>query len=119
MSYCARFKQNVNMSPAAIRAWAKDPRAKEASWESTRRRLPALAALKAKPCGSWTAKDEQYAKRVLSFNSRMEGMVRKWGCTRKAVISLRNWGRQPTGCSVPAGRLGTFNLAGTGPLGLL
>ena len=43
-----RFRRLVNMSPAEIRAWAKDPRAKLASFESTRRRLPALADLAAK-----------------------------------------------------------------------
>jgi hypothetical protein len=101
MSACPKFKQSVNMSPAAIRAWAKDPRAKEASFEATRRRLPALAALKAKPCGKWTKADERFAKRVLSFNARMEGVVRQHGCTRKAVISLRNWGRQPLKCAIP------------------
>lgn len=102
MSVCSKFKKSVNMSAGSIRAWAKDPRSKEASWEATRRRLPALAALRSKPCPRWTKKDEAFANRVLNFNGRMEGMVRKWGCTRKAVISLRNWGRQPTGCSIPA-----------------
>ena len=98
---CAAFKQSVNMSAAEIRAWARDPRAREASFASTRRRLPALAALKAKPCSKWTRADARFAQRVLSFNARMGGMVRKYGCTRKAVISLRNWGRQPTGCPKP------------------
>jgi hypothetical protein len=102
MNLCTKFKKNVNMSPAAIRAWAKDPRAREASFEATRRRLPALATLKAKPCGKWNSRDEKYAQRVLNFNTRMEGMVGKWGCTRKAVISLRNWGRQPPKCSIPS-----------------
>lgn len=97
------FRRSVNMSSAQIRAWAKDPRAKEASWATTRARLPALANLKAKQ-GGWTSADCTFAKRVLNFNSRMGGMVKKWGCTRKAVISLRNWGRQPTGCAVPAKR---------------
>lgn len=89
------------MGPSAIRAWARDARAREASWESTRRRLPALAALKAKPCRAWGPRDETFARRVLSFNARMGGMVEKWGCKRRAVISLRNWGRQPEGCPVP------------------
>lgn len=101
MSACPKFKQSVNMSPAAIRAWAKDPRAKEASFPATRARLPALAALRAKPCAEWTERDEKFARRVLSFNARMEGVVRQYGCTRKAVVSLRNWGRQPTSCPVP------------------
>lgn len=101
---CRRFKTSVNMSPAAIRAWAKDSRAREASFEATRRRLPALADLKAKPCARWTGRDESFARRVLSFNARMSGMVKQWGCTRKAVISLRNWGRQPPACPVPPKR---------------
>ena len=100
MSLCTDFKRSVNMSPAAITAWAKDPRAKKASFESTRRRLPALAALKKKKCATWTKKDERFAKRVLSFNARMSGMVKKFGCTEKAVISLRNWGRKVK-CRLP------------------
>jgi len=90
------------MGPDSIRAWAKDPRAKRASGADTRRRLPALAALKAKPCDQWNKRDKDFAKRVLSFNARMEGMVRKHGCTRKAPISLRNWGRQTPLCPIPA-----------------
>lgn len=89
------------MTPVSILAWAKDSRAKEASWGSTLRRLPALAALKAKPRSKWTTRDFTYAKRVVAFNDRMSGVVRVHGCTRKAVISLRNWGRQPPKCAVP------------------
>ena len=100
MSICTDLKRSVNMSPAAILAWAKDPRAKKASFTSTRRRLPVLAALKKKKCGTWTKKDERFAKRVLSFNARMSGMVKKFGCTEKAVISLRNWGRKVK-CRLP------------------
>lgn len=103
---CQVFTKSVNMSPAAIRAWAKDPRAKEASFAATRKRLPALAALRAKPCARWTAQDEKFARRVVSFNARMSGMVKRWGCTRKAVISLRNWGRQPPQCPKPPRRAG-------------
>jgi hypothetical protein len=95
------FRRSVNMTPAQIRAWVKDPRAREASWRSTRARLPALAALRAKPADRWSDRDCRFAARVVNFNARMSGMVKKWGCTRKAVISLRNWGRQPPGCPVP------------------
>lgn len=97
----SRFHRSVNMSPGEIRRWARDPRAREASFESTRRRLPALAALKAKPVRDWTPRDVSFAKRVVNFNTRMSGVVQKWGCTRKAVISLRNWGHQPRGCPKP------------------
>ena len=43
-----RFHKLVNMTPKQILAWQKDPRAKCASFEATRRRLPHLAKLKAK-----------------------------------------------------------------------
>lgn len=97
----SEFHKGVNMSPGAIRKWAKDPRAKCASFESTRRRLPALAKLKAKSRGAWTEADCKYAKRVNSFNARMQGMVKTHGCTTRAVTSLLNWGRKPPGCKMP------------------
>jgi hypothetical protein len=94
------FNRSVNMTAAQIRAWTKDPRAKEASFSATLRRLPHLAKLKAKK-SAWNRGDCNYAQRVINFNTRMSGMVKKWGCKRKAVISLRNWGRQPPKCGIP------------------
>ncbi len=94
------FQRSVNMSPAAIRAWAKDPRAKCASFESTRKRLPKLAALKAKK-GEWTEADCNYARRVVNFNTRMQGNVKTHGCRVRNVTSLLNWGRKPPGCKMP------------------
>lgn len=94
----AAFRRLVNMSPAEIRAWAKNPDSKLASWASTRRRLPALARLKAKSPGSWDPGDCRFAARVVSFNARMDGMRKQWGCTTKIDVSLRNWGRRA--CSV-------------------
>lgn len=99
----AKFRRSVNLTPAEIRAWAADPRSREASFAATRRRLPALAALRGKRAG-WTEADCAFASRVLSFNARMEGVVALHGCTRRAVIALRNWGRQPKGCPVPGRR---------------
>lgn len=101
MSLCSKFKKSVNMNARAIEAWAKDSRSKEASFESTRARLPRLAELKRKKCARWTAADEALAKRAISFNARMEGMVKEHGCTRKAVIALRNWGRAVKKCGLP------------------
>lgn len=98
---CRAFNRSVNMTPGEIRAWAKDRRSLEASEPETRRRLPALASLKAKPCARWSKRDVDAAKRVLSFNARMGGLVRVKGCKRVAVLSLRNWGRQPPQCAVP------------------
>jgi hypothetical protein len=92
--YAKRFHRLVNMTPAQIRAWHKNPRSKLASFEATRRRLPALATLKAKPVSRWTARDCDFAKRVVSFNSRMDGMRKQHGCTTKIDVALRNWGRR-------------------------
>lgn len=95
------FKKLVNMSPRAIRAWGRDRRARCASFESTRRRLPRLADLKAKPLAKWTAADCAFAARVVSFNSRMDGMRREHGCTTPINVALRNWGRVGPGCGEP------------------
>lgn len=97
--YAARFRQLVNMTPKQIRAWHKDPRSKFYSWQATRDRLPALADLRAKDPSRWTAKDCAFAQRVVSFNSRMAGGLRRDGCTPGYAISLRNWGHAPKGCT--------------------
>lgn len=97
----AKFRKSVNMSPQAIRKWAKDPRAKCASFESTRKRLPALAKLKGKAAGSWTNADCKYAQRVINFNTRMQGNVNTHGCRVRNVTSLLNWGRKPPKCAMP------------------
>lgn len=90
----AKFRQLVNMSPAAIRAWAKNPNNQIASYPETRRRLPALATLKAKAPTRWTDADCRFAQRVVNFNTRMDGMRRVYGCTPKIDVALRNWGRK-------------------------
>lgn len=102
--HAKRFRQLVNMSPAAIRAWSKDPRAKLYSFPSTRKRLPALARLRAKPPSTWTAKDCAFAARVVNFNARMRGALRQDGCTPGYAISLRNWGHAPRTCAPPRAR---------------
>lgn len=99
--HAKRFSELVNMTPAEIRAWSKDPRSKLASWASTRARLPALAKLKAKPVAQWTEADCKFAARVVSFNARMDGMRKEHGCTTKIDVSLRNWGRRAPGCKLP------------------
>lgn len=98
----AAFRSSVNMAPAAIRRWAADPRAKCASFPETRRRLPALAALREKAPSTWTGADCRFAARVVSFNARMQGNVNAHGCGPRNVVSLLNWGRRPPGCPVPA-----------------
>jgi len=96
----ARFMRLVNMTPSQIRAWAKDPRSRCYSFASTRARLPALAKLRAKPVSEWTAKDYAFARRVVSFNTRMLGAKRRDGCRDGYTVSLRNWGHDPR-CKLP------------------
>lgn len=93
------FHRLVNMGAAEIRSWAKDPRAKCASFPETRARLPMLASLKAKK-GAWTQRDCQYAQRVISFNSRHIGQMARFGCTVRETVALRNWGHMPK-CPMP------------------
>jgi hypothetical protein len=93
------FNRLVNMTPRQIREWSKDPRAKCASFEQTRRRLPALAKLKEKR-GAWTESDCRYAKRVVSFNARHLGQMNRFGCTLRETVALRNWGHNPR-CKLP------------------
>ena len=94
------FHRLVNMSPGEILRWAKDPRAKCASFEATRRRLPHLAKLKGKK-GEWDGSDCNYAKRVVSFNVRSIGQSKKFGCTVRAVVAQMNWGHRPRCPPVP------------------
>lgn len=96
----ATFRRLVNMRPESIRAWAKDPRAKCASFESTRKRLPALASLREKDPSKWTEKDCQYARRVNSFNTRHLGQMKQFGCTLRQTVALLNWGHKPN-CPMP------------------
>jgi len=95
-----RFRELVNMSPAEIHRWAEDPRSRQFSYPETRARLPALAALRAKSPERWTARDCAFARRVVSFNARMTGALRRDGCTQGYAVSLRNWGHAPKRCRV-------------------
>lgn len=110
----SRFRELVNMSPASIRAWAKDPRSRCASFESTRRRLGSLAELKAKPGSSWTAADCKYAARVVSFNSRHLGQMARFGCTPRETVALRNWGHAAK-CPLPSSSCSTRAPQGPAP----
>ncbi len=101
-----RFHQLVNMKAPEIRSWAKDPRSKCASFPETRARLPMLADLKAKGRRKWNQNDCAYAERVISFNTRHLGQMKRFGCTLRETVALRNWGHMPKcpmppfGCSV-------------------
>ena len=108
------FRRLVNMSPESIRSWAKDPRARCASFESTRRRLPALANLRAKNPASWTETDCKYARRVNNFNTRHLGQMKRFGCTLRETVALRNWGHMPK-CPMPTAGCSTRPPAGPAP----
>lgn len=102
------FRQNVNMSPSQIEKWMKDPRAKEASYERTRRELKLIAKMKRTPKSNWTDAMRDKASRLNAFvaRHRAQGEQQASGgerfhCTRKRVIALRNWGHQPPECGVP------------------
>lgn len=95
-----KFHRLVNMSPRDILAWSKDPRAKCASYPETRARLPALARLKGKT-GEWSAADCKYAQRVVSFNSRHIGQMKRFGCTDRETVALMNWAHRPN-CPMPS-----------------
>lgn len=105
-----KFHRLVNMSPAAIRSWAKDPRARCASFPETVQRLtkrqrwkgmllPSLVELKTKR-GPWNEIDCKYARRVNSFNTRHLGQMKRFGCTVRETVALRNWGHMPK-CPMP------------------
>lgn len=115
MAFCrvsSKFKRLVNMSPAEIREWAKDPRSKCASFQATRDRLTkrqvwkgklrlSLAELAGKPVSTWTDSDCEYAGRVVNFNTRHLGALKDHGCTYKEIIALLNWGHRPKSCAIP------------------
>ena len=109
-----RFHELVNMSPSSIRAWAKDSRSKCASFEQTRKRMPALASLKAKSRSDWNDADCKYAQRVVSFNSRHLGQMKRFGCTPRATAALMNWGHRPK-CPLPSSSCSTRPPAGPAP----
>lgn len=94
------FKRSVNMSPAEIRAWARDPRAKCASYPSTRARLTKLAALRAKAAraNAFTKDELAYMRKVVGFNARHGAQAAKH-CTPRRAVALRNWGRKT--CPLP------------------
>lgn len=103
------FKRLVNMTPAQIRRWHKDPRSKEASLPRIRAEMPLLARAKATPPSQWTPAMRDKARRAVAFIKRHEAQMKKQGrkygsgryhFTRKRVIALLNWGRITPGVRV-------------------
>jgi len=101
------------MTPREIRKWARDKRARCASYPETLDRLthpqfwrgrmnPALADLKAKPVSAWTETDCAYAKNVVGFNKRHREQMKREGnvCKPGRTVALLNWGHNPK-CPLP------------------
>lgn len=95
------FKKLVNLTPAQIRKWHKDPRSKEASLPHIRAELPLLARTKATPPSRWTPTMRSKARRAVAFIKRHEAQLKNQDrYTRKRIIALLNWGRRAPGVRV-------------------
>ena len=103
------FSHLINMSGAQIRAWAKDPRSKDASFSHIRAELPLLAQMKDTPPSRWTPKMWDKAMRAVNFVKRHEAQMKKQGAeygtgkyhaTHKRVVALLNWGRRTPGVNI-------------------
>jgi 8-oxo-dGTP pyrophosphatase MutT (NUDIX family) len=103
------FSHLINMSGAQIRAWAKDPRSKDASFPHIRAELPLLAQMKDTPPSRWTPKMWDKAMRAVNFVKRHEAQMKKQGAeygtgkyhaTHKRVVALLNWGRRTPGVNI-------------------
>lgn len=110
-SYAAAFKKAVNMTPAALRAWMRDPRAREASLpkrkatgKSAIAELAMVAKMLKKSPTKWSKKECVKARDLVNFVGRHRAQARSGGkfkCSRKRVIALRNWAHQPRECGIP------------------
>ena len=64
------FRESVNMSPAELRAWAKNPWHKLASTATGLASLKRIPRLLEKRIGDWTAADYHFARKVIAFYKR-------------------------------------------------
>lgn len=87
----------VNMSASELEQWAESECSKKASLSRApiQRNLHLLRT----PKEQWGAKEIRWAKRTISFISRMRAMPRgepQGDCPSKRDIALRNWGYNPS-----------------------
>ena len=101
------FRAAVNMTPAQIRAWARDPRAKRASLprrkatgKSAIAELHQVARMAESPASSWTSSDWTKARDLVNFVKRHTAQMGR-ACQTTRIIALRNWAHQPPRCGVP------------------
>jgi hypothetical protein len=97
------FRRVINMTPAEIDRWRKDPHHRDASLPHIRAELPLLAEMKRTPVSRWTPRMWDKAMRAINFVKRHEAQMRAQGkryrtgpmhMTYKRVVALRNWGRK-------------------------
>ncbi|MFN4294620.1 MAG: hypothetical protein ACK4JD_10855 [Thermoflexales bacterium] len=93
-----RYHALVNMSASELERWAESPCSKLASL--TRAPIKRNLHLLKTPKSEWGTKEMRWAKRTISFISRMRGMPRgepvREGCPSARDISLMNWAYRPT-----------------------
>ncbi len=100
----------VNMTPAAVSAWRRNPRHKLASnvagWSS----LARIDHLLRKSLHEWNDADWAHAAKVVNFNTRHLASQQLFGAEvgrsgwSKRAIALRNWGHDPSDVTSPAKR---------------
>lgn len=102
------FRRAVNMTPAQLRAWARDPRAKRASLprrsktgKSAIVELHQVARMVESSSSSWTRSDWVKARDLVNFVKRHTAQM-GGACQPTRIIALRNWGHQPPRCKVPS-----------------
>ncbi len=101
------FNKAANMTPAQIRAWARDPRAQRASLprrkatgKSAIAELTQVARMKSSSPSSWTSSDWRKARDLVNFVQRHTAQMGA-ACQPTRIIALRNWAHQPPRCGVP------------------
>jgi hypothetical protein len=101
----AAFRKAVNMTPAQIRAWQKNPAAKTASLpkrkktgKGARAELTMIARMLKKPGSKWTAAEHTKACDTVAFIGRHTKQMGS-KCQPTRIKALRNWGRETPRCS--------------------
>jgi hypothetical protein len=103
------FQHVINMTPAEIDRWRKDPRHLDASLPHIRAELPLLVEMKRAPMSRWTPKMWDKALRAINFVKRHEAQMKVQGkrygtgkmhITYKRVAALQNWGRKVRGAEL-------------------
>lgn len=110
-----RYHALVNMSASELERWAESECSKLASL--TRAPIKRNLHLLRTPKEKWGARELRWAKRTISFVSRMRGMPRgepaREGCPSARDIALMNWAYRP---SVSRSDIRAFNVGDKQPV---